>query len=256
MTDIKPGRVHLITGGYPPGALGGHDMDYARLRLLGLLEERGVLATVGNDFSDLHRWLPMTQLLITYVAGPYLDDEQNRLVRRWLDDGGRWLGLHGSSGGKAVRVGDTGRRRMVKTSHHDTLGGFFISHPPIHKFRVDVVDHKHPLAKDLPESFETIDEPYMIELQHPSETRLLLTAELGPDTSGTGFVYDKDTALFPDGKTRALGFTRDVGKGGVTYIALGHAHSPASNGQPVLRATWEVDAYVQLLHNAIAWGVG
>ena len=48
MNTNMPGRVHVIAGGYPPGALGGHDMDYARLRLLGLLAEQGVLATVGK----------------------------------------------------------------------------------------------------------------------------------------------------------------------------------------------------------------
>ena len=41
MTTISSDRVHVIAGGYPPGALGGHDMDYARLRLLELLEEHG-----------------------------------------------------------------------------------------------------------------------------------------------------------------------------------------------------------------------
>jgi hypothetical protein len=271
MTTKLSDRVHVVAGGYPEGALGGHDMDYARLRLLELLEERGLLATVGNDFSDVHRWLPGTRLLISYVAGPFLNDDQNRFVRRWLDDGGHWLGLHGTSGGKAARVGDGRRRRMVKTSHHDTLGGFFLSHPPTRKFRVDVADRGHALTRDVPDSFETIDEPYMIEIQHPSETQLLLTAELGPDNSppGTGFVYDKDTALQPDGKTRALGYTRDIGKGGVTYIALGHCHSPASQARPnvdssldeagvetgVLRTTWESDAYMQLLRNAISWGV-
>ena len=88
MSTIMSGRVHVITGGYPPGALGGHDMDYARLRLLCLLEEQGLPATVGNDFNDIHRWLPGTQLLITYVAGPFLDDDRNQIVRQWLDDGG------------------------------------------------------------------------------------------------------------------------------------------------------------------------
>ena len=52
MSDIKLGRVHLITGGYPVGSLAGHDMDYARLRLLELLEEKGLLASVGKR---LHR---------------------------------------------------------------------------------------------------------------------------------------------------------------------------------------------------------
>ena len=160
---------------------------------------------------------------------------------------------------------------MVKTSHHDTLGGFFINHPPMRKFRVDVVKSDHALTRDMPESFETIDEPYMVEILHPSETQILLTAELGPDNSppGSGFVYDEDTALQPDGKTRVLGFTRNIGKGGATYIALGHCHSPASQNRPaadsspdapgvrqgVVRTTWESDAYMQLLHNAISWGV-
>ena len=87
MSTIRPGRVHVIAGGYPPGALSGHDMDYVRLRLLGLLAEQDIVATTGNDFSDIDRWLPSAQLMITYVAGPYLDDKQNQVVRRWLDDG-------------------------------------------------------------------------------------------------------------------------------------------------------------------------
>jgi len=40
MAETKNGRAHLITGGFPPGSLAGHDHDYARLRLLGLLAER------------------------------------------------------------------------------------------------------------------------------------------------------------------------------------------------------------------------
>ena len=66
-------RAHLITGGFPPGSPAGHDHDYARLRLLGLLAEREIPASVANDFSDVEKWLPVSRLLITYVAGPYPD---------------------------------------------------------------------------------------------------------------------------------------------------------------------------------------
>ena len=84
MTETKPGRAHLITGGFPPGSYAGHDHDYARLRLLGLLAERDIPASVANDFADVEKWLPVSRLLITYVAGPYPDAAQTRAIERWL----------------------------------------------------------------------------------------------------------------------------------------------------------------------------
>ncbi|MGD0432534.1 MAG: hypothetical protein ABSA58_15740, partial [Acetobacteraceae bacterium] len=73
MSQNTPGRAHLITGGFPLGQSAGHDQDFARLRLLGLLAEQDVQTTVANDFADIERFLPITRLLITYVAGPYPD---------------------------------------------------------------------------------------------------------------------------------------------------------------------------------------
>ena len=164
MSPSQPIRVHVITGGFPAGSPAGHDMDYARLRILQLLHENpDVHTTVTNDFTDLAKWLSTCQLLITYVAGPHLNDEQSQLMQQWLEDGGRWLGLHGTSGGKAARVGDDRRvRKMVKTSHHATLGSFFLNHPPLRKFQVDVANQEHVLTKGLPASFEVMDELYLI----------------------------------------------------------------------------------------------
>ena len=274
MSQPKPIRVHVITGGFPPGSAAGHDMDYARLRILQLLYERPrVLATVTNDFTDIAKWLPASRLLITYVAGPYPNEEQNQVIRQWLEAGGRWLALHGTSGGKAVPVGEQrSARKMVKTSHHATLGAFFLNHPPLRKFRVHVTDREHVLTKGLPASFEVIDELYLIELQEPATCQVLLTTELAtdPSPSGFGFVYDKDTALLPDGKTRVLGYIREVGKGGVVYIALGHCHSPTTTVQPfvdpgvdiagstptLFRGAWETEPFERLLRNGITWGSG
>ena len=39
MTKSK--RAHLITGGYPAGSDAGHDMNYARLRLLEIFGRAG-----------------------------------------------------------------------------------------------------------------------------------------------------------------------------------------------------------------------
>ncbi len=274
MNQPAPIRVHVITGGFPPGSAAGHDMDYARLRLLQLLQENPqVLATVANDFTDLSRWLSDSRLLITYVAGPHPNEEQNQYIRQWLEAGGRWLALHGTSGGRAVPVGEQRNvRKMVKASHHATLGSFFLNHPPLRKFQVRVTDQGHRLTKGVPASFEVTDELYLIELQEPATCHVLLTTELAKDPSppGFGFVYDKDTSLQPDGKTRVLGYIREVGRGGVVYLALGHCHSRKNNVQPfvdasvdstghtpqLFRGAWETDPFVQLLRNGISWGSG
>ena len=267
MTETNSGRAHLIAGGFPHGSLAGHDHDYARLRLLGLLAERDVPASVANDFADVEKWLPVSQLLITYVAGPYPDAAPCRAIRHWLEAGGRWLGLHGTSGGRAERVEGSRQRRTVKTEHHALLGSRFLTHPPICEIRVEV-SAEHPLTRGLGTSFVVEDEPYFIELQDPGSTRILLTADYGPNATSPaiGTLYASDTSLQPNGKSRVLGYTREFGNGGVTYFALGHCHNPAIRAARAVdpmdttpltfRGSWENDAFSALLRNAIAWGIG
>jgi type 1 glutamine amidotransferase len=267
MAEQNSGRAHVIAGGFPPGSAAGHDHDHARLRLLQLLAERDIPASVGNDFADIEKWLPVSRLLITYVAGPYPDAAQCLVIRRWLESGGHWLGLHGTSGGRAERVAGMRQRRTVKMEHHALLGSYFLTHPPLCRFRVDV-NSDHPLARGLDGSFEVEDEPYFIELQDPASARVFLTADYGPHavSPSIGTVYASDTSLQPDGRTRVLGYTREVGSGGVAYIALGHCHNPTSRmgraADPadttpaVFHGAWENDSFVALLRNAITWGVG
>src|SRR5262245_49354071 len=190
-------RAHVIAGGFPPGSSAGHDHDYARLRLLTLMAEQDVQASVANDFADIEKWLPVSRLLITYMAGPYPDAAQCRAIRSWMEAGGHWLGLHGTSGGRAERVEGQRQRRTVKTEHHALLGSYFLLHPPPCTFRVDVRDAGHPLTQGLGKSFEAEDEPYFVELQDPGSTTILLTAEYGPGAvaPSLGPLYGTDTSL-------------------------------------------------------------
>lgn len=264
MTDTLPGRAHVIAGGFPPGTLAGHDHDYARLRLLRLLAEREIPASVANDFADVEKWLPVSRLLITYVAGPYPDAGQTSAIRRWLDAGGHWLALHGTSGGRAERVEGMRQRRSVKTEHHALLGGRFLTHPPICEFRVEVKDADHPLTRGLGQSFVVEDEPYFVELQDRASTKILLTADYGAngDWPVVKALYGTDTSLLPDGRSRVVGYSRDIGKGGVVYFGLGHCHNPVSRAgrapDPVdrtpttFRGVWDNEAFLTLLRNGIA----
>ncbi len=201
-----------------------------------------------------------------------LTDEQNDFIRNWLEAGGRWLALHGTSGGKAVPVGENRYiRKMVKGNYHETLGAFFLNHPPVRKFRVEVdgscASARGGIAVVVRGDGRTLSHRGA----RPARCHILLTTELPKDPSpqGFGFVYDRDTSVLPDGKTRVLGYTRDIGKGGVTYFALGHCHSPMSNVQPFVdasveasgttpktfRGSWETREFETLLRNAMKWGI-
>jgi type 1 glutamine amidotransferase len=253
--------VHVVAGGF--------------LRILQLLQANGrVVASVSSDFNDVDGWLPKSDLLVTYVAGPFPDDRQVELIEEWLDGGGRWLALHGTSGGRALPMpGGSPGRMMSRARHHEVLGAFFLNHPPIRKFRVDVCDREHPLTRGLPSSFQVMDELYLIELRAPAESRVLLsTSDLDaqdPAPRTFGFSYGEDTSAGPDGRTRVLGYEREHGAGAVAYFALGHCHSPSTNIQPFVdasvdaagatplcfRGPWETDAFEHLLRNGIEWGL-
>ena len=271
MTTVTTGRAHLITGGFPAGSPAGHDHDYTRLQLLGYLAEQEIPASVANDFADVEKWLPVSQLLITYVAGPHPNAEQSAAIQQWLEAGGRWLAFHGTAGGRAEEVAGFRMRRTVKLPHHAVLGSYFLTHPAIQTIRLKVGDGPASLLEGLPSSFEVTDEPYFIELQDPGSTHILLSADYGPDCVSPliGPVYAQDTSLLPDGKSRVLGYTREVGKGGVTYFALGHCHNPAIRAQRpperidpndktpnLFRGSWENGTFQTLVRNSIRWGMG
>jgi len=255
-----------VSGGFPPGSSAGHDHDFVRLRLLHMLYDCGKRGSVANDFADVEKWLAVSELLVTYTAGPFPDEAQSAAIEAWLDAGGHWLALHGTGGGRAERVEGVRERRTVHGRHHDLLGNRFLLHPPIRKFRVDVTDRDHPITRGVGSSFEIEDEPYFIELLQPASTRILLTAEYGADAAPPALstLYGADPSLLTDGRSRVLGYTRVVGCGCVTYLAFGHCHDPTARADrkdapdypKTFRAPWESPAYALLLRNAIAWRPG
>ena len=119
-----------------------------------------------------------------------------------------------------------------------------------------------------------MDETYFIRLDTGSKHHLLLTTDLPndptPPPNFLGMEFDHTEALQPDGKTRVLGYTKDVGQGGVAYIALGHCHSPYMPQQPfvdasvspdektppLFRGSWETESFETLLRNGVRWGIG
>ena len=100
------------------------------------------------------------------------------------------------------------------------------------------------------------DEPYFVELQllarRGSSDRGLRRRRHLPDHRHR---LPSDTSLQADGRTRVLGYSREVGRGGVVYVALGHCHNPAirtaravnptDTTPPTFRGSWESDAFLR-----------
>ena len=259
--------VHLVVGGFPPGSGAGHDMDHVRLQLLQKLADRtDVTTSVANDFADLETWLGISRFLITYTAGPHPDDAENEALRAWLEGGGRWLGLHGTSGGRAARAGR--RRQMIRTSHHDTPRWLLPQPPadpslrggdrrpradrrgrPVHDERRALLRRAHPPRRHHRAPHDGAG--------HESRARFW-----GSATTPT-------LRCSPTGRTRAIGFTRPVGAGGCRVLTRsGTVTIPARTASrgvdasvvadgttpPTFRGSWDTEGFDRLLDNAIAWG--
>ena len=221
MASVESGapRAHVICGGFPSTSHAGHDMDYARLKLLTALFEAGIEATVAVNFEGLEAQLPGTGLLVTYTAGPLPDEEQSAELQGWLERGGRWVALHGSCGGKAAkpRQGEL-QRRMERMPFHEVLGSTFLNHPPQRAITLnthtDAGGSATSLLAGVPASFGCEDEPYVVELtvdRHDPNLHVFMTFQCsdaearpgGPPPAnnwGSSFLYDEHPAL--DGPVR------------------------------------------------------
>jgi hypothetical protein len=163
MSAALPARAHVIAGGFPPGQPAGHDHDYARLRLLGFLAEQDIPASTSNDYVDVERWLPISRLLITYVAGPYPAPEQDRAIRSWLASGGVGWSSARPAGGPSMRRRP---RRAWLAGTPRNAQWFFLSHPPV-RVRSQGPQFERSADHRMPETFVTIDRPYMVQMGDP-----------------------------------------------------------------------------------------
>jgi hypothetical protein len=121
--------------------------------------------------------------------------------------------------------------------HHALLGSSFLTSPPICKIRVDVAGGEHRLTHALGASLVVEDQSYF-RAPAPRLERILRPRTTAPtDVAGDRTLYPIDTSLQPDGRTRVLGYTRDAGKGGVAYAALGHCRNPAIRAERVADPT-------------------
>lgn len=239
-------NVMLVAGGMP-----GHDYDFARLRLLHLLQERGGVRTeVFTNYPE-PEVLGDTDLLITYTCNQWPSAAFEDAIPGFLEGGGSWLALHGSNSLSATEDDEFAAGRGKE--FFGALATRFNDHPRPLEFVVSApAEVTHAIVVGLRE-FTTFDEFYIMDDFNKFE--VLLEARLLPGATPADLtLYESGKVLDPAVTSPAL-YTRNVGNGSIVYCALGHC-DPSWCEEPVLRCSWDLPVYEAILRRSIDWLLG
>ncbi len=141
----------------------------------------------------------------------WMTPEQERAVAAFVERGGGFLNLHNSmglypEGGAYLKL----------------VGGRYTGHGPLERFRVEVVDHSHPITQGV-EDFTVADEQHT-PIPDLEKVHLLLRSRSDA------------------GKTAVAGWAYEPGRGRLCHLAPGHTREALL--QPM---------YQRLMRNAVAW---
>jgi uncharacterized protein len=136
----------------------------------------------------------------------FTDDAQRDAFKAFVQGGGGVVGIHSASGSE-----------RQWPWFWSVIGGKFLRHPKLQKFRIRVQDATHPATRGLPAAFDWEDECYYTDHQNPALRPLLVTdpAKL-EDPRKAEYPGDR----FGDALPLAWYMTFDGGR--QFYTALGH----------------------------------
>ena len=231
-----------------------HDFDYARYELLGELATwEQVKTRVFENYECLDA-LDRADFIVSYAHDVRPTSEQQDALVSFVERGGRWLALHGTS--SAVDPRDsTGNfstpRALGKVA--TLLGSQFLAHPPIAPYPVQITEPNHPLVAGI-EPFEVTDELYVSELHPPLQVLL--------HTRFTGFCRGFAEGNITDDEPRPVLYLRRTGAGTVCYFTLGHCrgrYDIQDLGVDDLGrrdfGSWTAPEYREILRRCVAWVV-
>jgi type 1 glutamine amidotransferase len=231
MTTTVPLLANLICG----SPARNHDFDFARRRLLDFLYDAGDIRTdVAANYDDSQA-IANGDLLVSYTSQVPVADSACDALRSFLEDGGRWFAIHASN--------------SVRDNPHlpGILGSRFITHPPYTHFEVSITRKNDSLLEGI-DAFAVDDEIYVIE--QADDIEVLLETRWGGEALGGRQIEEG---------TRPLMYRRHVGRGGVLYLALGHANRPFDKARadapdaPDRRGPWALPLYQELIRRGVAW---
>ncbi len=189
-----------------------------------VLEKEGITVECTTDFAALGREMLADKSLFVILrdgiefpngreAKPvaWMQPEQEEVIEQFVLAGGGFMPLH-----------NAGWAYPWKGGYRRTMGGYYVGHPAIAQFKVEVVNKNHPITAGV-ESYEIVDEQHFL-----------------------WFDYDRVEVLLvsqgQDGRQSVAGWAYEYGKGRVAYLANGHTLEILQH-----------PTYQTLLRNATRW---
>ena len=177
------------------------------------------------------------------ISGDVLTLSQRRAFQRWMENGGGFVGIHGSAG-DPVYFWDW---------YVDTLlGARFAGHPMNPQFQtatVRLADASHPAALGLPASWEMNEEWYSFK-NNPRDTGSRIIATLDESTYSPVAAPGQNLRM---GADHPIVWSRCIGRGGSGGHKAGRMFYSAIGHRPERYA----DAvYVKMLEQAVSWTAG
>lgn len=232
VVDVAPGSLRLLVFEKVNGFVHGPAIQAARDALKAMAARRGWSLTVTDRGGAMTpTFLRQFDAVIwNNVSGDVLTLSQRAAFKTFIENGGGFVGFHGSGGDPETFWG----------WYVDTLvGARFMGHPMNPQFQqaqVVIEDKGHPIAAGLGGGWAMSDEWYSFR-NNPRAGGARILATLDEKTYAPGGLAMGDD--------HPIAWTRCVGGGRSFYSAIGHR--PEAYADP---------SHLRMLEQAIGWAAG
>lgn len=242
---VPQGRPRVLLFEKINGFRDGPSVDAAHVAFVAMAQRKGwALVTTQNGAAFSPAVLRQFDAVIwNNISGDVLTLGQRRAFRTWMENGGGFVGVHGSAGDPVY---------FWDWYVDGLLGARFAGHPMNPQFqtaRVKLEDGAHPVARGLPAQWDVNDEWYSFKT-NPRATGARIIATLDESTyKPEGMGGNLRMGDHPIAWSRCIApdrsGARNGNRGRMFYSAIGHL--PERYADP---------AYVRMLEQAVDWAAG
>ncbi|MDB5724531.1 MAG: hypothetical protein JWQ16_1285 [Novosphingobium sp.] len=234
---LPQGRPRVLLFEKINGFRDGPSVDAAHAAFVATAQRKGwALVTTQNGAAFSPAILRQFDAVIwNNISGDVLTLSQRQAFRRWMENGGGFVGVHGTAGDPVY---------FWDWYVDDLLGARFLMHPMAPQFqtaRVKIDDASHPVAHGLPPQWDMNDEWYSFK-NNPRASGSRIIATLDESTYKPEGMGGMNLRMgdHPIAWSRCIGAGKRQGR--MFYSAIGHL--PERYADPV---------YVQMLEQAVSW---